>query len=178
MALKKSHLYSSLWQSRDELRSGMDAAQYKDDVLTLLFMKYVSDKAATVDPRQAARGTTRCWAIPCWQSPYTERGQAGSPLVLRKTGRSKSVLWRPRPMPAVRKQSNRTIEPPFLPPFLLGQSVFPFERRLSPFVIPASLFVTPSSPSSFQFLFRHSGESRNPEDGGSHRGAMPDVAGE
>ena len=44
MALKKSQLYTSLWQSCDELRGGMDASQYKDYVLTLLFMKYVSDK--------------------------------------------------------------------------------------------------------------------------------------
>jgi len=48
MALKKSQLYSSLWQSCDELRGGMDASQYKDYVLTLLFMKYVSDKYAGV----------------------------------------------------------------------------------------------------------------------------------
>ena len=46
MALKKSRIYSSLWQSCDELRGGMDASQYKDYVLTLLFMKYVSDKYA------------------------------------------------------------------------------------------------------------------------------------
>jgi type I restriction enzyme M protein len=46
MALKKSQLYSSLWQSCDELRGGMDASQYKDYVLTLLFLKYVSDKYA------------------------------------------------------------------------------------------------------------------------------------
>ena len=46
MALKKSQLYSSLWQSCDELRGGMDASQYKDYVLTLLFMKYVSDRYA------------------------------------------------------------------------------------------------------------------------------------
>ncbi|GBE47255.1 type I restriction enzyme EcoKI M protein [bacterium BMS3Bbin12] len=46
MALKKSQLYSSLWQSCDELRGGMDASQYKDYVLTLLFMKYVSDRHA------------------------------------------------------------------------------------------------------------------------------------
>lgn len=45
MALKKSQLYSSLWASCDELRGGMDASQYKDYVLTLLFVKYVSDKA-------------------------------------------------------------------------------------------------------------------------------------
>ena len=45
MAIKKSELYSSLWASCDELRGGMDASQYKDYVLTLLFMKYVSDKA-------------------------------------------------------------------------------------------------------------------------------------
>jgi HsdM N-terminal domain len=37
MALKKSELYSSLWASCDELRGGMDASQYKDYVLVLLF---------------------------------------------------------------------------------------------------------------------------------------------
>ena len=46
MAIKKTALYSSLWASCDELRGGMDASQYKDYVLTLLFMKYVSDKYA------------------------------------------------------------------------------------------------------------------------------------
>jgi type I restriction enzyme M protein len=46
MALKKSELYSSLWKSCDELRGGMDASQYKDYVLILLFVKYVSDKYA------------------------------------------------------------------------------------------------------------------------------------
>jgi len=51
LALKKSQLYSSLWSSCDELRGGMDASQYKDYVLTLLFMKYVSDKyGAKKDP--------------------------------------------------------------------------------------------------------------------------------
>ena len=45
MAIKKSQLYAKLWQSCDELRGGMDASQYKDYILTLLFMKYVSDKA-------------------------------------------------------------------------------------------------------------------------------------
>lgn len=46
MALKKSELYSSLWESCDQLRGGMDASQYKDYVLVLLFVKYVSDKYA------------------------------------------------------------------------------------------------------------------------------------
>jgi type I restriction enzyme M protein len=46
MAVKKSEIYSSLWKSCDELRGGMDASQYKDYVLVLLFMKYVSDKYA------------------------------------------------------------------------------------------------------------------------------------
>jgi type I restriction enzyme M protein len=46
MAIKKSELYSSLWQSCDELRGGMDASQYKDYVLVLLFIKYISDKFA------------------------------------------------------------------------------------------------------------------------------------
>ncbi len=44
MAIKKSELYSSLWKSCDELRGGMDASQYKDYVLVLLFVKYESDK--------------------------------------------------------------------------------------------------------------------------------------
>ena len=44
MAVKKTELYSSLWASCDALRGGMDASQYKDYVLTLLFMKYVTDK--------------------------------------------------------------------------------------------------------------------------------------
>jgi type I restriction enzyme M protein len=48
MALKKSELYSSLWSSCDVLRGGMDASQYKDYVLSLLFIKYVSDKYAGV----------------------------------------------------------------------------------------------------------------------------------
>ncbi len=46
MPIKKSELYSTLWKSCDELRGGMDASQYKDYVLVLLFMKYVSDKYA------------------------------------------------------------------------------------------------------------------------------------
>ena len=46
MAIKKSELYSFLWKSCDELRGGMDASQYKDYVLVLLFVKYVSDKYA------------------------------------------------------------------------------------------------------------------------------------
>jgi len=46
MAVKKTEIYSSLWAGCDELRGGMDASQYKDYVLTLLFLKYVSDKYA------------------------------------------------------------------------------------------------------------------------------------
>src|SRR6266851_8344802 len=48
VALKKSELYSSLWSSCDELRGGMDASQYKDYILVLLFIKYISDKYAGV----------------------------------------------------------------------------------------------------------------------------------
>jgi type I restriction enzyme M protein len=46
MAIKKSELYSSLWASCDELRGGMDASEYKDYVLLMLFIKYISDKYA------------------------------------------------------------------------------------------------------------------------------------
>ncbi|WRD50367.1 type I restriction-modification system subunit M [Helicobacter pylori] len=45
MAIKKSELYSSLWAGADSLRGGMDASEYKNYVLTLLFLKYISDKA-------------------------------------------------------------------------------------------------------------------------------------
>ena len=49
MAVKKSQIYSSLWKSCDALRGGMDASQYKDYILTLLFLKYVSDRSLS-DP--------------------------------------------------------------------------------------------------------------------------------
>ncbi len=44
MPIKKSDLYSSIWASCDLLRGGMDASQYKDYVLFLLFIKYITDK--------------------------------------------------------------------------------------------------------------------------------------
>jgi type I restriction enzyme M protein len=49
VAVKKSDLYASLWASCDALRGGMDASQYKDYVLFMLFIKYVSDKYANSD---------------------------------------------------------------------------------------------------------------------------------
>lgn len=49
MAIKKSNLYSSLWASCDELRGSMDASQYKDYVLFMLFIKYISDKYGDSD---------------------------------------------------------------------------------------------------------------------------------
>ena len=49
MAIKKSEIYSSLWESCNELRGGMDASQYKDYVLFMLFIKYISDKYADTD---------------------------------------------------------------------------------------------------------------------------------
>ena len=55
MAVKKSELYSTLWESCNQLRGGMDASQYKDYVLALLFIKYVSDKYAML-PSGASMG--------------------------------------------------------------------------------------------------------------------------
>ena len=49
MAIKKSQLYTKLWQACDELRGGMDASQYKDYVLVILFIKYISDRAKSGD---------------------------------------------------------------------------------------------------------------------------------
>ena len=51
MAIKKSELYSCLWAGADALRGGMDASQYKNYVLVMLFFKYGSDK--TNDPKSA-----------------------------------------------------------------------------------------------------------------------------
>jgi type I restriction enzyme M protein len=48
MAIKKTELYSTIWKSCDELRGGMDASMYKDYVLVMLFLKYISDKYANV----------------------------------------------------------------------------------------------------------------------------------
>lgn len=46
MSVKKSVLYSKIWDSCNTLRSkgGMDATQYKDYVLIVLFMKVITDK--------------------------------------------------------------------------------------------------------------------------------------
>lgn len=44
MGIKKSQIYSQLWNSCNALRGGMDASQYKDYILTLLFVKCTSDK--------------------------------------------------------------------------------------------------------------------------------------
>ena len=70
MALKKSDLYSSLWASCDELRGGMDASQYKDYVLFMLFIKYVTDKYG--DSTDFAPPVTipcgRCWGGDLQQS--------------------------------------------------------------------------------------------------------------
>lgn len=52
MAVKKSELYSSIWEACNTFRGGMDASQYKDYVLAILFIKYISDKYAD-DPYPA-----------------------------------------------------------------------------------------------------------------------------
>lgn len=44
MAIKKSQIYSTLWTSCDALRGSMDPSQYKDYVLIMLFVKYLTDK--------------------------------------------------------------------------------------------------------------------------------------
>ena len=66
MAIKKTELYSSLWAGCDELRGGMDASQYKDYVLVMLFIKYISDKwagqpYAPITIPEGARFASRCF---------------------------------------------------------------------------------------------------------------------
>jgi type I restriction enzyme M protein len=45
LAVKKTELYSTLWASCDELRGGIEPSIYKDYVLLILFVRYVTDKA-------------------------------------------------------------------------------------------------------------------------------------
>lgn len=59
MALKKSQLYSTLWNACDALRGGMDASQYKDYVLVVLFLKYISDKVKS-DPHTLIKVPEGC----------------------------------------------------------------------------------------------------------------------
>lgn len=56
MAVKKTQLYASLWASCDKLRGGMDSSEYKDYILTLLFMKYVTDKFKNKGAYEDIRG--------------------------------------------------------------------------------------------------------------------------
>ncbi len=60
MAIKKSQLYTKLWQACDELRGGMDASQYKDYVLVVLFIKYISDRAKNGDAELFINLPTGC----------------------------------------------------------------------------------------------------------------------
>lgn len=66
MAIKKSDLHSSLWASYDELRGGMNASQYKDYLLVLLFVKYLSDKYA--GEKDAPAGGAAGWQFPRYGS--------------------------------------------------------------------------------------------------------------
>ena len=59
MAVKKTQLYASLWASCDKLRGGMDSSEYKDYILTLLFMKYVTDKFKNKGAYETSRSSIR-----------------------------------------------------------------------------------------------------------------------
>jgi len=61
MAIKKSEIYSDLWKSCDELRGGMDASQYKDYILSILFIKYISDKYAGKKDSQITSSKKQVW---------------------------------------------------------------------------------------------------------------------
>jgi type I restriction enzyme R subunit len=83
MPIKKSELYSSLWKSCDELRGSMDASQYKDYVLVLLFVKYVSDRYAgqpdaliEVPPGFAAKGDLYVYVDECHRTQSGKLHQA------------------------------------------------------------------------------------------------------
>ena len=90
MAVKKTELYSSLWASCDALRGGMDASQYKDYVLTLLFMKYVTDKYngqkyADIKVFDKAHDTNR--------DPDKRTGCSFDDFIALKTKRTSGMEW-------------------------------------------------------------------------------------
>lgn len=60
MAIKKSQIYASLWSACDDLRGGIEPASYKDYVLVILFVKYISDKYKNnpYSPIQVPKGST------------------------------------------------------------------------------------------------------------------------
>ena len=91
MALKKSELYSSLWSSCDELRGGMDASQYKDYVLVLLFVKYISDKYAgqPYAPIQVPEGASFADMVALKGNP--EVGDLINKNILRKLAEANSL---------------------------------------------------------------------------------------
>lgn len=77
MAIKKSELHSSLWQSCDALRNGIDVCKYKDHVLMLPFVKHVSDKYRTrcgVDTRFRFRLLCRLHRTVKWSKRCAEGG--------------------------------------------------------------------------------------------------------
>ena len=65
MPIKKSELYSFIWKSCDGLRDEMDALQYRDYVLVLLYVKYVSEKAAS----------QRGYLLDCQRRPFRRHGR-------------------------------------------------------------------------------------------------------
>ena len=71
MAVKKTQLYASLWASCDKLRGGMDSSEYKDYILTLLFMKYVTDKFKNIAINRNIKGRS------------ITRSSCGTPLLLK-----------------------------------------------------------------------------------------------
>ena len=93
MALKKSELYSSLWSSCDELRGGMDASQYKDYVLVLLFVKYISDKyvGQPYAPIQVPEGASFADMVALKGKSYRLRERAAS----EKPGRTTTTRYTP-----------------------------------------------------------------------------------
>lgn len=92
VAIKKSDLYSSLWKSCDELRGGMDASQYKDYILTLLFVKYVTDKAKTDESESS---TINAAIGACGVQPGCANGTTGNPykdILFKMTGLGALVI--------------------------------------------------------------------------------------
>lgn len=78
MAVKKTQLYASLWASCDKLRGGMDSSEYKDYILTLLFMKYVTDKFKIREPMRTLRFLIRHTI----KNPIRKNGQAAPLMTL------------------------------------------------------------------------------------------------
>ncbi len=86
-----------IWKAADKLRGNIDASEYKNVVLGLIFLKYISDKFDQRYKELVAEGGSR-------RTATSTRRRASSSCRPRRAGRR----WPPRPTrPRLARRSTR-----------------------------------------------------------------------